>query len=354
MEAAENKSERLAQLEYILLAYPQGLHRAEIARKLGVNRSTVGRYIDELSSRHTVPVPIYEEDGLIKINRDRYLNNISLTIHEAMAIHLATRLMATRTDKHSPYAASALRKLGQALETFAPLISQHLLASAHVMDDVAQRHDPIYLGVLETLTRAWSDGRLVHLWHKHEESGKVSEYDFAPYFIEPYAVGQTTHIIGLRRPPGKIRTLKLERIQRAELLIETYTIPANFNPQAILADAWGIWYTEAEPVEVVLRFHPRVAGRVKESRWHRSEAVIDQPDGYLLWRAKIAEPQEMLPWIRGWGADVEIVGPEALRETMRGEARRMAEIYGWSVHKGEPGATEAPSLAQTFSDFFGD
>ncbi len=77
MESAENKSERLMQLEYMLLTHPQGLHKAEIARKLGVNRSTVGRYIDELSSRHPVPIPIYEEDGLIKINRDKYLNYIS-------------------------------------------------------------------------------------------------------------------------------------------------------------------------------------------------------------------------------------------------------------------------------------
>jgi hypothetical protein len=150
------------------------------------------------------------------------------------------------------------------------------------------------------LSRAWSEGRLAHLWHKQEETGRIFEYDFAPYFIEPYAIGQTTHVIGLRKSPDKMLTFKLERIQRAELLTESYTIPPDFNPQAQLADAWGIWYTDAEPVEVVLKFHPRVAGRVKETRWHRSEDVTEQPDGYLLWRARIAEPQEMLPWVRGW------------------------------------------------------
>ncbi|MCL4298321.1 MAG: CRISPR-associated helicase Cas3' [Anaerolineae bacterium] len=323
MESAENKSERLLQLEQILLAEPLGLTRAEIARRLNVHRATAGRYIDELSRR----IPIWEEGNLLGINRDDYLTNIRLTIHESMAIHVATRLMATRMDKHNPHAAAALRKLGQALHKFAPQISRHLLASASVMDDAAQRHDPAYLGILETLTRAWSDGRLVHLWHKHESSGVVSEYDFAPYFIEPYAVGQTTHVIGLRRPPGKVRTLKVERIQRAELLAEAYTIPADFNPQAILADAWGIWYTEAEPVEVVLRFHPRVAGRVKESRWHRSETIAEQADGYLLWRARIAEPQEMLPWIRGWGADVEVVEPMGLRKAILTEVNRLNRVY---------------------------
>jgi CRISPR-associated endonuclease/helicase Cas3 len=207
-------------------------------------------------------------------------------------------------------------------------VSRHLLASADVMDDAARRRDPVYLGVLETLTRAWSDGRMVRVCHRLE-GGQVYEYDFAPYFIEPYAVGRTSHVIGWREPPGAIRTFKIERIQRAEMISpsKSYTIPEDFDPRETLADAWGIWYTEAESVEVVLRFHPRVAQRVKETRWHRSERVEEQPDGSLIWRAEVAEPQEMLPWIRGWGADVEVLEPEKLRDDLTKEMRRMTRIY---------------------------
>ncbi|MBE7467830.1 MAG: hypothetical protein DPW09_16255 [Anaerolineae bacterium] len=325
MESAENKSGRLLQLLELLLAHPQGMTRADIARRLNVHRSTIKRYVDEMSQQ--LHVPIWEDGNLVGINRDDYETRVHLTLNESMAIHLATRLMATRIDKHNPHAAAALRKLGQALEKFAPQISRHLLISADVMDDAAQRYDPNYLRILETLTRAWSEGRLVHLWHKQEGTGRIFEYDFAPYFIEPYAIGQTTHVIGLRQKPDKMLTFKLERIQRAELLNDPYIIPPEFNPQAQLVDAWGIWYTEAEPVEVVLRFHPRVAGRVKESRWHRSEAVTEQADGYLLWQARIAEPQEMLPWIRGWGADCEVVEPMELREEVKGHVWKLAQIY---------------------------
>ena len=53
----------------------------------------------------------------------------------------------------------------------------------------------------------------------------------------------------------------------------------------------------------MLRFHPRVAMRVKETLLAPSQRIEEQPDGYLLWRVQVAEPQEMLPWVRGWGAE---------------------------------------------------
>ena len=324
MERATTKAERLLQIEALLLAHPEGLTQSEIARRVGVNRSTIHRYLPDLTARFAV----YEmDDGRLLIDRDHYLTNVRLTLHEAMVVHLAARLMTTRSDKQNPHAAAALRKLGLALEKLAPRIGEHLQHSAEAMDDAAQRHDPVYLEVLETLTRAWSVGHKVRLWHRHEETGRVFEYIFAPYFIEPYAVGQTTHAIGWREPPGAVRTLKLERIRRIEPLDESFQIPPDFDLRKLLSDAWGIWYTEDEPVEVVLKFHPRVAHRVRETRWHRSEQVEEQPDGSLIWRARVAEVQEMVPWIRGWGADVEVLEPSALREKLVKETQHLATLY---------------------------
>ena len=149
--------------------------------------------------------------------------------------------------------------------------------------------------------------------------------------------------------PDKKRTLKIERIERVELTRDTYEIPADFDPRDLLADAWGIWYTENEPVEVVLKFHVNVSARVRETRWHRSEEETELQDGSIVWKAKVAEPQEMIPWIRAWGSDVEVIEPKELRETMMGETKAMAEKYGWRI-----GASSKPTLDNTFSDFFGE
>jgi len=323
MNRSENKTSRILQIEALLLGHPEGLFQAEIARRLGVNRSTINRYLPDL------PAHIYiEEDGSWKIDRAAYLVNVRFNLHEALAVHLAARLLATRMDRQNPHAAAALRKLGVALEHLAPRISTHLQQSADVMDDDARRHDPTYLQALEKLTLGWADLHKVRVWHRHQDSGRIEEYLFAPYFIEPYAIGQSTYAIGWREPPDALRTFKIERLERTELTREPYTIPLDFNPQVLLADAWGIWYTNAEPVEVVLRFLPRVAERVRETCWHSSQRIEEQGDGSLIWRSRIAEPLEMLPWIRGWGADVVVLEPGSLRQIVITEVEKLKAIYG--------------------------
>lgn len=325
MSRAENKTQRLLKMEVLLLSHPEGLTQSEIGRKLGENRDLIHRNLPDFQKIYPTEVL---DNGRIRIDRSMYLMKLSLTLHEAMAVHLASRLLANRMDKHNPHAASALRKLGIALEKLAPRISSHVKQSADVMDEADQRQDPRYLEALEKLTLAWAEQKKVKIWYRKQPKEPINEHIFNTYFIEPYAVGQSVHVIGFSETRNSQRTMKVERIERVEILKDIYTIPNEFDPRKFLEDAWGIWYTDSEPVEVVLKFHPRVAYRVQESRWHRSEEPLEELEsGHVIWRAKIAEPKEMLNWIRGWGSDVEVLAPESLRERCKDEASKLTAIY---------------------------
>ena len=322
MSRAENKSVRLSQIEALLIDHPEGLSQSEIARRLGVHRSTILRNLADLSA------PVYEDHGRVFVDRESYLVNLRLNLHEALSIHLAGRLMATRMDRQNPHAAAALRKLGIALETLAPQISHFVRSSANSFEDETKRQDPRYLQVLERLTVAWAGKQKTHLWYRSGDGGQIKEHIFCPFFIEVSAVGQSTYSIGQIEPSNQMRTFKIERIERIELINEPYFIPESFNPDVLFSQAWGIWFTDQEPVEIILHFSQRVAHRVGETRWHPSEQVTAQEDGSLLWRALIAEPREMMPWIRGWGADCEVLAPEEIREKMVEEAKNLNQIYG--------------------------
>jgi CRISPR-associated endonuclease/helicase Cas3 len=321
MTRIENKSARLTQIEALLLAHPQGLTKAELARRLGVHRSTISRNLLDISA------PVSEENGRLIIDRECYLVNLRLNLHEALAIHLAGRLMTTRLDRQNPHAAAAFRKLGIALEKLACQISRFVRSSANTFDNETKLQDPRYLQVLEKLTVAWAKGQKVMLWYRKTENGEIKQYTFCPYFIEAGAVGQAIYSIGRIEPANELRTFKIERVERIEPTSESFTPPDDFDPEKMFSLAWGIWYTEQEPVEVILRFSPRVAARVKETRWHPTEQVVPAEDGGLIWRAFIAEPREMMPWVRSWGSDAEVLEPENVREEIAEEARKMMEMY---------------------------
>ena len=111
MKRAESKAVRINQIEKLLWSHPEGLTRSEIARRIGVHRSVITKYLDQ----DDLPPSIYEDgldDKRLKINRDAGLTRASFNLHEVMAIHLATRLLATRTDKQNPHAASAFAQAG--------------------------------------------------------------------------------------------------------------------------------------------------------------------------------------------------------------------------------------------------
>jgi predicted DNA-binding transcriptional regulator YafY len=70
-----------------------------------------------------------------------------------------------------------------------------------------------------------------------------------------------------------------------------------------------------------------VAALVQERIWHPSQMIDELADGGLLLTVRVSDPREMRPWIRSWGADVEVLEPYDLRAEMVEQARRMLECY---------------------------
>ena len=62
----------------------------------------------------------------------------------------------------------------------------------------------------------------------------------------------------------------------ATLTTDRYEIPDDFDPDAWLANSWGIWSSDSTPTERVrLRFDASVAHRVREAIWHRSQTLVE-------------------------------------------------------------------------------
>jgi CRISPR-associated endonuclease/helicase Cas3 len=162
----------------------------------------------------------------------------------------------------------------------------------------------------------------------------------------PSGIGHTLYFIGFSDPPGELRTYKLERIRSAALTDDTFKVPDDFDGAALLQQAWGVMYGKDEPIHIKLRFSQFVGRRVRETTWHMSQTLTDMPQG-LIWEADIGDITEIRPWIRGWGADCEVLEPIGLRDEMIREVRRLALTY--SISPSTPDVDHS-----LFSDLFGE
>jgi len=115
-------------------------------------------------------------------------------------------------------------------------------------------------------------------------------------------------------------------LESAQVLADSYTLPEDFDPEAHLATSWGIMAGN-EISEVVLRFTPNVKPFVLERRWHPTQKIETTPDGGCVLRVQVSEPLEMQPWIRSWGAQVEVLAPDWLRERIAAEFLQAAGQY---------------------------
>ena len=347
------KSERLQQIEHLLLAHPEGLRRAEIARRLGVNRSTISRDVDALS--HAVPIT-ESDDARLRLDRRGYLTTIRLTMFELEALHLAARLFARVMKFPFPHASAALRKLADAQGRVSLRLADRIRETADEIERFPLRAAVTaaqYRTVVEQLGTAITENRPVRVVYYARQRGRDAEYRLFPLTLEPHHEGRAVHLLAWELPPphrgsaddgeptdtdaGGFRTLKIERI-RAITLEEPApafleTIPQDEIAHR-LARAWSIWTTEEQPEEVELRFSAAVADRVAETLWHGSQHLDAQPDGSVVWRGAVSAPREMYPWIRGWGPDVEVLAPQWLREEHRRDFERGVALYRNSASDG--------------------
>ena len=93
---------------------------------------------------------------------------------------------------------------------------------------------------------------------------------------------------------------------------------------------------EQQLFEVVLRFSAAATPHFRERCWHPTQTIDLTPDGGGIFRVRVSEPLEMQPWIRSWGAQVEVLSPDWLRERVADELRRASDRY-WSALPDEAG-----------------
>ena len=323
MTEQTRRATRLLEIERLLRIRPLGWKTSELAIELQCSARTIQRDLAVLESE--LNTPLVEDSFYYRLIEDAQpLAPLRLTLQEARALLMATRLYFKNTDRADPDGASALTKIHDVLPASAAV------AIGLTIKELRQRTaSPVKTRVIRTLTEAWATARDAVIECRSHDNMSYRETALSPYLVEPGEHG-STYVIGAssEHPQNAVRTFKVDRVRAATLTKQPFEAPQDALEDLVekLSDSWSIVFTD-DLQSVVVDFTAAVADHVGEAVWHPSQQLEPLPDGGVRLRVSLPHLMEFIPWLRTWGADALAVAPPELRDEVARSLSAAAARY---------------------------
>ena len=317
------KGDRVAQLELILRSHPEGLRKSDIARRIGVHRSTVGRYIDELKQYSE----IYEDNGLVKIIPRNDEEPLALSVYESLALNMGVEMLIKNSEFRTPHLASGLRKIAMGMQSYAPKVSGNIMSIADQIESEATSSSNRSSEILEVLIDAWVSGRIVRIIHTNGNMDEETE--LAPYFIgfvENEKGRNPVTVTGRLRHTTEIITLDITRIRSVAILNETYTIPDNLKAFRRMESPANPEFV-VDTIPLVLLVKQKSALNSFTTLSHGEIQTEKRPDGTRICRFDAENSIELILRIIQCGDAVEVLEPAPFRAKFRAYLENILNIY---------------------------
>lgn len=119
----------------------------------------------------------------------------------------------------------------------------------------------------------------------------------------------------------------MNRIRSATLLEESSLYPKDFSIDAqIDAGVWG--FEEQEKARIEMIFSKGFGDHLLESPLSKDQVTEELEGGVIKVSATVAVTSQLRWWLMGFGAGVEVLSPESLRQDLSAEYQAICEKYG--------------------------
>lgn len=140
--------------------------------------------------------------------------------------------------------------------------------------------------------------------------------------------GQVTYVVATAWAYDDARLFPLHRFERARKEAEARRNPPGFTLDAYLAAQNGLGFaTGRGGIQVRLRFRNGAGLHLLETPLAEDQLATEPGDGLLEVQATVPETAQLTWWLLGFGQNVEVLEPPALRAAMKSAADGMAAQY---------------------------
>ncbi len=151
----------------------------------------------------------------------------------------------------------------------------------------------------------------------YESAGRVQVLDA----LEPLTLllyRRAIYVIGRPGPSATPRLYAVERMRETRVG-EPFEWPSGWDPRAFLGDRFGVFADpQSRPEPVVLRFDADRLDLLRSRVWHPTQRIVVAEDGSVELHLR-SHGRELVRFVLEWGAAVEVVQPQSLREAVVAE-----------------------------------
>ena len=318
------KQSKITRVVQILTTLQAGKNYAvsDLAKLFGTTRRTIFRDLKELKA---LGVPYYYDakTGGYTIDPKFFLPPIDLNLQEALSL----LLLVHKTSNHIqlPFKNSALLAALKIENNLPAKIRQYCnTALRNISTRVTSQATMKLLDkTFAQLQNAIAKKRKVTILYRSLFEGKVINVDLCPYHL--LYSQRAWYVLGLSSLHKSIRTFKLNRIKELKILDKCFLGGEDFDLYDYLGKAWSM-IPEGRIYNIKLRFLPKVAENVTEVQWHITQKVTHNSDGSATVEFRVNGLGEITWWILGYGDQVQVLAPKALRNKVLQAAKNMIKL----------------------------
>ena len=317
------KSSRVSRVVRILttLQASESYSPVDLEKLLCVSRRTVFRDLKELQNIG-VPYKFDKKRGGYSIDPKFFLPPIDFNLAEALSLLLLMHKISHHIPM--PFANSALQ-VGLKIENRLPAnIKEYCRTALQNISVSSGKSAGVNLldNIFAELQKAIHKGQKVKLVYDSLFDKKVIETVLSPYHL--MFRNRTWYVLGKSQLHGQVRTFNLGRIKSVEKTSLYFSVSDSFDVYDHFGKAWSM-IPEGRIYDIKLRFLPKVAKNVSEVQWHCTQKNRWNEDGSVTVEFRVDGLGEIAWWILGYGDQVQILSPEALRKIVIQKAQSLIE-----------------------------
>lgn len=140
------------------------------------------------------------------------------------------------------------------------------------------------------------------------------------YEVEPYKLVNNKGIWYLAaKHKGKLKTFSFSKIECLACCDGVFIYEPEFDKRMVSED--GVWFSE-QSIEIVLKVDKVVAAYFKRRKLIANQVIEKElSNGSLIISAKVGHQNQVLPIVRYWIPNIDIISPKGLQEEFEGTLR---------------------------------